>query len=144
MNTFLKVHKLNNQAIIPTKATPLSAGFDLYSIEDTLIVSKGKALISTGINVELPKETYGRIAPRSGLSWKHFIDVGAGVIDEDYRGEIKVLLFNFGNEDYKVSKGDKIAQLIVEKIQPCTIIEVDSLNNENTLRGEKGFGSSGL
>ena len=59
MNTYLKVHKLNNEAIIPTKATPFSAGFDLYSIEDTVIKSKGKALISTGINVELPKETYG-------------------------------------------------------------------------------------
>ena len=141
MNTYLKVHKLNNEAIIPTKATPFSAGFDLYSIEDTIIKSKGKALISTGINVELPKETYGRIAPRSGLAWKHFIDVGAGVIDEDYRGEIKVILINLSNEKFVVNPGDRIAQMVVARYERVEWNEVATL--DETERGEGGFGSTG-
>lgn len=80
-----------------------------------MISPRGKALISTGISVQIPIGNYGRIAPRSGLAVKHFIDVGAGVVDADYRGEVRVLLFNFGEEEFKVSQGDRIAQLIIEK-----------------------------
>jgi len=87
----------------------------LYSIENIVISPRGKALISTGISVQIPIGNYGRIAPRSGLAVKHFIDVGAGVVDADYRGEVRVLLFNFGEEEFKVSQGDRIAQLIIEK-----------------------------
>ena len=90
----------------------------------------------------MPNGCYGRIAPRSGLTLKKFIDVGAGVVDEDYRGELGVILFNFGEEDFKINMGDKIAQLIFEKIKTPAIVETDSL--EETGRGNKGFGSTGI
>lgn len=88
-----------------------------------------------------PEGTYGRIAPRSGLAWKHSIDVGAGVIDADYRGNVGVILFNFSDKDFEVKKGDRIAQLILEKISYCDIVETSDL--DDTSRGEGGFGSTG-
>lgn len=90
----------------------------------------------------IPEGCYGRIAPRSGLAVKHSIDVGAGVIDTDYRGTIQVLLFNFGKEDFLIRKGDCIAQLIIEKIALPVIRDVDDL--EETTRGEEGFGFTGI
>jgi len=92
----LRIKKLDPKAFIPTKGSEHAAGYDLYSIEDTVVKSKDKKLISTGISMSIPVGNYGRVAPRSGLAVKNFIDVGAGVIDADYRGEVKVLLFNFG------------------------------------------------
>ena len=101
-----------------------------------------KGLVSTGIRVAIPPSYYGRLAPRSGLALKHGIDVGAGVIDADYRGDVKVLLFNFGTEAFQVRKGDRIAQLIVEKISPDeTMTVVDAL--DDTVRDASGFGSTG-
>ena len=88
----------------------------------------------------MPTGCYDRIAPRSGFASKKFIDVGAGVVDEDYRGELGVVLFNFGDEEFKINMGDKIAQLIFEKIKAPEVVEVDSL--EETGRREKGFGST--
>ncbi|OQV10261.1 hypothetical protein CLAIMM_14286 [Cladophialophora immunda] len=85
--------------------------------------------------------TYGRVAPRSGLAAKHFIDTGAGVIDADYRGEVKVLLFNHGEADFQVNKGDRIAQLVLERIYTPEIVEVENL--EESVRGAGGFGSTG-
>lgn len=90
----------------------------------------------------IPVGNYGRIAPRSGLACKHMIDVGAGVIDSDYRGEVRILLFNFSEKDFEVQKGDRIAQLIIEKYSITTIREVTELGN--TERGEGGFGSTGV
>ena len=91
----------------------------------------------------IPFGNYGRIAPRSGLAVKNFIDVGAGVIDSDYRGEVKVLLFNLSQDtDFSVSPGDRIAQMIIEKYTPTTLFEVESLSE--TVRGEGGFGSTGV
>ena len=90
----------------------------------------------------LPPVCYGRIASRSGLTWKKFIDVGARVIDADYRGELGVILFNFGEEDILLKMGDKIAQLIFEKIKTPTIKETNDL--DNTGRGDRGFGSTGI
>ena len=92
--------------------------------------------------MSMPTGCYGRIAPRSGLALKKFIDVGAGVVDEDYRGELGVVLFNFGEEDFEINMGDKIDQLIFEKIKTPEIVEVDTL--EETRRGGKGFGSTGI
>ena len=89
----------------------------------------------------VPEGNYARIAPRSGLACKNFIDVGAGVVDSDYRGEVKVLLFNHGSDDFKISIGDRIAQCIIEKYTMTTILEVEDLNT--TERGEAGFGSTG-
>jgi len=92
--------------------------------------------------MKIPTSHYGRIAPRSGLAVKNFIDVGAGVIDADYRGEVKVLLFNFSETDFEIKVGDKIAQLIIEKYEKTELVQVDDL--DETERGSGGFGSTGV
>jgi dUTP pyrophosphatase len=96
----LQIKKLVPEAIIPTLGSVSAAGYDLYSIVDLVIEPKQKSLVSTGIAMAIPEGNYGRVAPRSGLACKNFIDVGAGVIDADYRGEVKVLLFNFGDQPF--------------------------------------------
>ena len=137
--------KLHKNSLVPKKGSPLAAGYDLfcYTDQDILIESMGKSKIPTGISVQLPHNTYGRIAPRSGLTWNKFLDVGAGVVDEDYRGEILVILFNFSKENVTIKNGDKIAQLIVERIMPteAVVYEPDQDLSE-TKRGGKGFGST--
>lgn len=97
--------------------------------------------MKTDIQIEVPFGTYGRVAPRSGLAWKNFIDVGAGVIDQDYRGNVGVILFNHSDVDFDVKKGDRIAQLICERIIYPKVVQADSLTE--TQRGEGGFGSTG-
>lgn len=138
---FLRVKKLVDHAVIPSRQSAGSAGYDLASAEDTVVPPKGKKLIDTGLSIAVEKLCYGRIAPRSGLAKDYFIDVGAGVIDSDYRGPVKVLLYNFSDEDFTVKRGDRIAQLIIEKIEHPTIMEVDAL--DDTGRGDAGFGSTG-
>eukprot|EP00339_Tiarina_fusa_P004578 CAMPEP_0117047582 /NCGR_PEP_ID=MMETSP0472-20121206/32881_1 /TAXON_ID=693140 ORGANISM="Tiarina fusus, Strain LIS" /NCGR_SAMPLE_ID=MMETSP0472 /ASSEMBLY_ACC=CAM_ASM_000603 /LENGTH=111 /DNA_ID=CAMNT_0004760333 /DNA_START=40 /DNA_END=372 /DNA_ORIENTATION=- len=108
---------------------------------DTTIPPKGKALVKTDIAIAIPSGHYGRIAPRSSLAWKHSIDVGAGVIDSDYRGNIGVILFNLGDEPFTVKTHDRIAQLIIEKISTPAVVQVDEL--DDTERGEGGYGSTG-
>ena len=138
--------KLHKDSKVPKKGSLLAAGYDLfcYTNKDIIIESMGKAKIPTGISVQLPHNTYGRVAPRSGLAWNKFIDVGAGVVDEDYRGEVQVILFNFSKENVIIKNGDKIAQFIVERIMPTepVVYEPDQELSE-TKRGEKGFGSTG-
>ena len=138
--------KLHKDSTVPKKGSLLAAGYDLfcYTDKDIIIESMGKAKIPTGISVQLPHNTYGRVAPRSGLAWNKFIDVGAGVVDEDYRGEVQVILFNFSKENVIIKNGDKIAQFIVERIMPTepVVYEPDQELSE-TKRGEKGFGSTG-
>ncbi|GAC97482.1 deoxyuridine 5'-triphosphate nucleotidohydrolase [Pseudozyma hubeiensis SY62] len=129
-------------AKLPTRGSTHAAGYDLYSAEKVVLPSRGgRKVIQTGIHLAIPTGHYGRVAPRSGLASKHGIDTGAGVIDEDYRGLLGVLLFNFGDEDFTVNEGDRIAQLIIEKISTPDVVEVDSL--DETLRGAGGFGSTG-
>ena len=105
----LKIKKLVPYAELPYKGSALAAGYDLVSSEDISVKSKTRQLVSTGISMAIPGGYYGRVAPRSGLAVKNFIDVGAGVIDSDYRGEVKVLLFNFSDIDFEIKKGDRIA-----------------------------------
>lgn len=137
----IEINLINLLAKIPSKSSKESAGYDLYSTEDVKIESYTRKLISTGIRIKFDKEYYARIAPRSGLSCKG-IDIGAGVIDSDYRGEIKVLLINNSKDTFNVEIGDRIAQLIFEKYENDTVFKlVDTL--EETQRGIKGFGSSG-
>ena len=137
----LKVLRLDDNSQIPTRSTTDAAGYDLYSVEDKTIPPFEKLLIDTGISIQLPEGTYGRIAPRSGLASRHFIDVGAGVIDRDYQGEIKVLLFNFSTTNFEIGKGDRIAQLIIEKnMTPET--EIVTTLGSQTERGTRGFGST--
>ncbi len=120
----LRIKKLHPSAQLPVKGSEHAAGYDLMSVEDSIVPSRGKVLIATGLSMAIPIGNYGRIAPRSGLAAKNFIDVGAGVIDADYRGEVKVLLFNFGETDFKIKQGDRIAQLIIEKYTRTEIEEV--------------------
>ncbi len=102
------------------------------------------AIIDTGVRLaRLSPKNYGRIAPRSGLAAKNGICVGAGVIDSDYRGNIKVLLFNHSPVPFKVKTGDRVAQLVIEAIEPCTECATASVAEE-TVRGSNGFGSTGI
>lgn len=137
----LYVQKLHQDACVPQRQTKDSAGYDLHSYADYVIPPNSKQLIDTGVAFTVPPGTYGRIAPRSGLSCKG-TDVGAGVVDRDYTGEVKVLLFNLNTDkEITIKKDDRIAQLILTKISCCDVVEVESL--ESTSRGEGGFGSTG-
>ena len=126
----------------PVRGSAGAAGFDLFSSADFIVPAHGRSLIPTGLAVAVPTGTYGRIAPRSGIALKHGIDVGGGVIDPDYRGELKVLLFNFGNEDFSGTAGVRVAQLICERICIPTLLPCNCLDESG--RGENGFGSTGL
>ena len=137
----LLIKRLSNNAIIPTRASPGSVGYDIYSTIDMYIPSMERGIVNTGIAATIPIGVYGRIAPRSGLAVKHGIQTGAGVIDPDYTGEVKVVLFNHGTEDFEIKKGDRIAQLILERCDTPMIKEIGLL--EETLRGDGGFGSTG-
>ena len=133
--------KLTKNAFAPETKSAAAAGYDLKSPTDCLIERENRKLILIDIAIQIPKNTYGRIAPRSGLSLNHFITVGGGVIDSDYRGNIGVILFNHSKHDYSIKRGERIAQLIVEKIQPVQLIEVEQL--EPSCRDNSGFGSTG-
>ena len=138
-----KVKTVNCNARIPFKSYPGSAGYDIFSIESVTIAPGSRLLIRTGVSLEVPEYYYIRVAPRSGLSVRG-IDVGAGVIDSSYRGEVKVLLINNSKEFYNVQEGDRIAQLIMERCGNADITileEYDELSMSE--RGENGFGSSG-
>ena len=139
---FLYVKKLRNNAAVPKRGSEEAAGYDIASAEDTVVPAKGKAVIKIGISIAIPEGCCGRIAPRSGLTVKRFIDVGAGVIDGDYRGEVGVVLFNHSEEDFEVKPGDRITQLILEKITMPQIKETTDL--PCTQRGSDGFGSTGI
>ncbi|GAB2246755.1 hypothetical protein Droror1_Dr00006637 [Drosera rotundifolia] len=138
----LKVKKLSDKAVLPSRASPLSAGYDLSSAVETKVPARGKALVATDLSIAIPEGTYARIAPRSGLAWKHSIDVGAGVIDADYRGPVGVILFNHSDIGFEVKVGDRIAQLVIEKIMTPDVVEVEDL--DSTVRGDGGFGSTGV
>ncbi|EIT73981.1 putative dUTPase [Aspergillus flavus] len=137
----LLIKKLNEGGRAPTRGSAFAAGYDVYAAKETVIPARGKALVDTGIAIAVPEGTYGRIAPRSGLAAKHFIDTGAGVIDADYRGEVKVLLFNHSEVDFPVKAGDRVAQLIIERIYTPEVMVVEEL--EESVRGAGGFGSTG-
>lgn len=140
---------LSEGAIVPSRQSDGAAGYDLYSNEDTVIIGTRQTsdniifrkLVKTGVKIKVPEGTYGRVAARSGLGVKNGIHIGAGVIDSDYRGEIGVLIFNLGCDDFVIKKGDRIAQLIIEKIETPEIKIVENL--DNTERGSNGFGSTG-
>ena len=138
----LKVQKLSNNAALPKRSTDGAAGYDLCASQDCTIPAGGKGLVHTGLAISFPAGLYARIAPRSGLALKRFIDVGAGVVDADYRGEVGVILFNHGDQDFQVKMGDRIAQLILEQIDTPPVEEVQDL--DNTVHGSGGFGSTGV
>ena len=133
--------RLTQDASAPTRGSDQSVGYDLYSAQSATIAAFGKALICTDLAFEIPRGHYGRIAPRSGFSWKKHTAIGAGVIDPDYRGNVRVVVFNHSRDSIDVTKGDRIAQLILEKVSVFPLKEVFSL--DDTERGVGGFGSTG-
>lgn len=137
----MKVELLTSTAKAPERKSEQAAGYDLYLDEDITIFPDERKLVKTGIALAIPEGYYGRIAPRSGLAVKKYIDIGAGVIDSDYRGEVKVLLVYSGKEILSLKRGERVAQLILEKITLPEIEIVSTLND--TVRGKNGFGSTG-
>lgn len=145
INNMFRVSKLTSDAVIPQRANIGDAGYDLVASEDIVIGPNERSLVSTGISIEIPNDCYARVAPRSGLAVKKGIQVGAGVVDSSYRGEVKVLLFNHGNNIFEIKKGDRIAQMIFEKIYtPSQLVEVPYEELSNSSRGDGGFGSTGV
>jgi len=129
-------------ARLPTRGSVGAAGLDLYAGLASELPPKTRACIPTGLKVALPPGTYGRIAPRSGLAMRYGVDVGAGVVDQDYRGYIGVVLFNHGDTPFKFEAGTRIAQLIVTPYVVCTPTEGSvAVDGE---RGASGFGSTGV
>lgn len=137
----LRVRRLDESARLPTRGSGGAVGYDLHAHEDVTIGRGQRALVGTGIAVVLPVGTYGRVAPRSGLAVKHGVNVGAGVVDPDYTGEVKVLLFNHGVDAFEVKRGDRVAQLILERCETPDVEEVGVI--AETARGAGGFGSTG-
>jgi len=149
---------VSDLATLPVRASTGAAGYDLCSARNVVIDPRGKACVFTDLQIAVPSGTYGRIAPRSGLAWKHHIDVGAGfkrakislllpslffvrVIDADYRGNVGIVLFNHADTPFEIKVGDRIAQLVLERIVTPEVQKVETL--EATERAEGGFGSSG-
>ena len=140
MSFFVK--RLSSASRCPERKSSGAAGYDLFSAQEVVINKREHRLVKTDIQVAIPEGYYGRIAPRSGLALKYGIDVGAGVVDSDYRGAVGVILFNHSKVPFQVKIGDRIAQLIIEKIITPNIIEVENI--DDTARGECGFGSTGI
>jgi len=136
----LRVVRLSEHASLPVRSSTGAAGYDLAAAHDAVVPASGKAIVKTDLAIAAPAGTYGRVAPRSGLAWKRHIDVGAGVVDADYRGNVGVVLFNHGTVDLEVRRGDRVAQLVLERIATPDVVEVDDLGA--TRRGAGGFGST--
>lgn len=137
----IKIIKTSEKAIIPKKATQDSAGYDIYSIEQSCkLLSLERKSFSTGIKIQIPRGYFGRISPRSGLSLKSGIDVMAGTIDSDYTGEIKIILINLSEIEVQIDTNKAIAQLIIQKHYDMDLLLSDKF--EKTERGESGFGST--
>lgn len=133
--------RLHEDAIKPTKANKSDAGFDLCALHGAIIEKHCHKLVKTGIAMEIPEGYVGLIWPRSGMAYKYGIDVFAGVIDSGYRGDIGVILYNSQYSNYNVEKGDRIAQLVLQKVEHFELIEASDLNKAD--RQESGFGSTG-
>ena len=129
--------KLSPHAKCPSKKLEDDAGYDLYAEKSYIILPHDREAIDTGIGLTAPKNTYGRIAPTSNLTYHCGLDVGGGVVDRGYRGSLKVILFNHSDKVKIIKRGDKVAQLIFEVIQPVQLIEVPVL--EGSQRGDKGL-----
>ncbi|MDQ2975423.1 MAG: dUTP diphosphatase [Acidobacteriota bacterium] len=137
----LSFKRLDSRATLPSRGSASAAGLDISVIEDLVIQPRQRTLAHTGLAVAIPEGYYGRLASRSGLATRKGLDVLAGVIDADYRGEIGCLLFNSGDETIHLPAQSKICQLIIEKIITPTAVWADEINK--TDRGSGGFGSTG-
>jgi dUTP pyrophosphatase len=125
----------------PRYASEAAAGADLHAAESLMLAPGERAAVATAVHLELPPGHVGLVWPRSGLALKHGIDTLAGVIDSDYRGEVRVVLVNHGREPFQIQPGDRIAQLLVQRVERVAFTPADALSG--TARGTGGFGSSG-
>jgi dUTP pyrophosphatase len=144
MNTTIKIVNQSNNPL-PEYQTEQAAGMDLSAYLSTEVVLQPlqRQLIPTGLFIELPQHTEAQIRPRSGLAFKHGITVlnSPGTIDADYRGEVKVLLINLSNESFTIKCGERIAQMVIAKVEQANLIEVEELTD--SVRADSGFGSTG-
>lgn len=149
MNPTLKIKRLSknpNPLLLPQYQTPHAAGMDLMAdIEKSVLLEPGqRSLISTGLAIELPEGFEAQVRPRSGLAIKQGISLvnSPGTIDADYRGEVKVIVINLGQEPFTIKRGDRIAQMVVSPVTQVKIQEIEELSD--TTRSEGGFGSTGV
>jgi len=138
----IKIKKLSPEAISPKFMRDGDAAMDFYSNENLTIQPDERKIISTGIAMAIPKGYVGLIWDRSGMAAKYGIKSMGGVIDPNYRGEVKIILHNLSKEDFNVEKGMRIAQMVIQAVENREILEVEEL--DDTTRGEEGFGSTGL
>ena len=141
-NTSLYVERIRSRAVIPTRSTPGSAGLDLYAPECIIIPTMETVAVATGLRMIIPAGCYGRIAPRSGLALRNQIIILGGVVDNDYRGEIVVILFNAGKNCVHLTTGSRIAQIILEKYHKTSVMDITGTGMNTTLRGANAFGST--
>jgi len=142
----VEIQLLKNQARMPEKMSNQASGYDLFAAlsEEVAILPQSVSLISTGIAIALPAGFEAQIRPRSGLAFKHGIGIlnSPGTIDSDYRGEVKVILYNFGNKEFKIENGMRIAQMVIAKYESPEFLQVVELGE--TERGKGGFGHTGV
>jgi dUTP pyrophosphatase len=140
----LQVKRLVADVPLPTYAHDGDAGLDLAAAEDVELPAGGRAAVPTGLAVAVPRGWVGLVHPRSGLARRHGVTVAnaPGTIDAGYRGEVQVLLVNLGRDPVTLRKGDRVAQLVLQRVGRAEIVEVEAL--DGTTRGEGGFGSTGL
>ena len=140
----VKFRKSDPEAVLPTYAHPGDAGMDVRSVEEVVLEPGGRKLVRTGLVMMLPPGYEAQVRPRSGLALKNGVTVlnTPGTIDEGYRGEVGVILANFGAEPFRVEKGAKIAQIVVAPCTRAEIVETDEV--DETVRGTGGFGSTGV
>ncbi len=139
----LRVRRLHPDAVLPAYAHPGDAGLDLTTVEDLVIAPGDRVAAPTGLAVAVPDGWVGLVHPRSGLARRHGLTVAnaPGTIDAGYRGEVQVLLVNLGGQAVSLRAGDRVAQLLLQRVGQADVVEVDEL--DPTLRGEGGFGSTG-
>ena len=140
----IKIKKLHSEAITPKYAHQGDAGMDIYSVEELIIPSKERGLVKTGLSFEIPEGYEIQVRPKSGLALNHGLTIlnTPGTIDSGYRGEICVIIFNSSAKDYQVKKTEKIAQIVLKKVESMDIEEVNELSDSS--RGQGGFGSTGI
>lgn len=137
----LQVKLLSENAKCPARGSDEAAGYDLFSAEDHILLPGQRLLVKTNVAICMPGGYYGRIASRSSVAYRYRVDVCAGVVDADYRGDVGVVLHNYGENVFEIKKGDRIAQLILTAIITPKVVVVDEL--DVTRRGEQGYGSTG-
>lgn len=140
MSVRVRLKKLHPDAVMPIRQTSGAAGSDLFALEGLVIAPGGRGLVRTGIAIALPRGYEAQIRPRSGLALRHGVSAQFGTIDSDYRGELLVLLHNFGEVEYRVEARDRIAQLVVAPVADARFVEMAL---DDTERGAGGFGHTG-